>query len=358
LTQGSTINPASAALAGLNIINLPCDHEGNINLIELNKITSQHSNKLSAIMITYPCTHSVFEVSFCQICQIIHDHGGQVYLDGANFNALVGVSRPGRIGADVAHLNLHKTFSIPHGGGGPGAGPIGVGEHLIPFLPTHPFVYGANPSATEQKSIGTISAAPWGSANILSIPWAYIAMMGATGLKKATLTAILNANYIARKLAPHYPILYTGKNGWIAHECIIDCRAFKKSCGISVNDIAKRLIDYGYQAPTVSFPVHETLMIEPTESENKPQLDRFCSALVSIRQEIAAIENGSADKQDTMLVNAPHTQLSLIEDKWPFPYSKQQAFFPNNALQSDKYWPPVGRIDETYGDRHLKCSCL
>ncbi len=351
-------NPASAALAGLNIINLPCDHEGNINLIELNKIASQHSNKLSAIMITYPSTHGVFEVSFCQICQIIHDHGGQVYLDGANFNALVGVSRPGRIGADVAHLNLHKTFSIPHGGGGPGAGPIGVGEHLIPFLPTHPFVYGVNPAATEQKSIGTISAAPWGPANILSIPWAYIAMMGATGLKKATLTAILNANYIARKLASHYPILYTGKNGWIAHECIIDCRAFKKSCGISVNDIAKRLIDYGYHAPTVSFPVHGTLMIEPTESENKPQLDRFCSALISIRQEIAAIENGSADKQDNMLVNAPHTQLSLIEDKWPFPYSKQQAFFPNNALQSDKYWPPVGRIDETYGDRYLKCSCL
>ena len=310
------------------------------------------------MMITYPSTHGVFEESFCQICKIIHQHGGQVYLDGANFNALVGVSRPGKIGADVAHLNLHKTFSIPHGGGGPGVGPIGVGEHLIRFLPTHPVVSGVNPAASDKTSIGSIAAAPWGSANILSIPWAYIAMMGAAGLKKATLTAILNANYIARKLAPYYPILYTGKNDWIAHECIIDCSAFRKSCGITVNDIAKRLIDYGYHAPTVSFPVHETLMIEPTESENKPELDRFCAALISIRQEIADIENGTADKQDNLLVNAPHTQASLIADNWPHAYSKQQAFFPNNELQTDKYWPPVGRIDEAYGDRHLKCSCI
>ena len=351
-------NPASAALAGYNIINVPCDKQGNISLSELEKIVSQHSSTLAAMMITYPSTHGVFEESFCEICKIIHKHGGQVYLDGANFNALVGVSRPGKIGADVAHLNLHKTFSIPHGGGGPGAGPIGVGEHLIRFLPTHPVVSGVNPAANESTSIGTIAAAPWGSANILSIPWAYIAMMGAAGLKKATLTAILNANYIARKLAPYYPILYTGKNGWIAHECIIDCSAFKKSCGITVNDIAKRLIDYGYHAPTVSFPVHETLMIEPTESENKPELDRFCAALISIRREIADIENGIIDKQDNLLVNAPHTQASLIADNWPHAYSKQQAFFPNNGLQPDKYWPPVGRIDETYGDRHLKCTCI
>ena len=351
-------NPASAALAGYSIINVPCDKQGNISVAELEKIVTRHSSSLAAIMITYPSTHGVFEESFCDICKIIHEHGGQVYLDGANFNALVGVSRPGKIGADVAHLNLHKTFSIPHGGGGPGVGPIGVGEHLIQFLPTHPVVSGVNPAANEQTSIGAISAAPWGSANILSIPWAYIAMMGAAGLKKATLTAILNANYIAKKLAPYYPILYTGKNGWIAHECIIDCRAFKKSCGITVNDIAKRLIDYGYHAPTVSFPVHETLMIEPTESENKPELDKFCAALISIRQEIADIENGTADKHDNLLVNAPHTHSSLIEDYWPHAYSKQQAFFPNNGLQTDKYWPPVGRIDEAYGDRHLKCTCV
>jgi len=351
-------NPASAALAGYTIVNIPCDKQGNISLEKLKEIVTVYSSSLAAIMITYPSTHGVFEESFCQICQIIHQHGGQVYLDGANFNALVGVTRPGKIGADVAHLNLHKTFSIPHGGGGPGVGPIGVGEHLIKYLPVHPVVSGVNPAANGNSSIGTISAAPWGSANILSVPWAYIAMMGAAGLKKSTLTAILNANYIAMKLAPHYPILYKGKNGWIAHECIIDCSAFNKTSGITVNDIAKRLIDYGYHAPTVSFPVHETLMIEPTESENKPELDKFCAALICIRKEIAAIENGSASKQDNLLINAPHTQLSLIADEWPHPYSKQQAFFPDNSQYENKYWPPVGRIDETYGDRHLKCTCL
>lgn len=351
-------NPASAVLAGFDIINVPCDVQGNINLPALNKIVSEHSESLSAIMITYPSTHGVFEESFCNICEIIHAHGGQVYLDGANFNALVGITRPGKIGADVAHLNLHKTFSIPHGGGGPGVGPIGVGQHLIQFLPTHPVVKGVNPAASNESSIGTISAAPWGSANILTIPWAYIAMMGAAGLKKSTLAAILNANYVAKKLAPYYPILYKGKNDWIAHECIIDCRAFKKSSGITVTDIAKRLIDYGYHAPTVSFPVHETLMIEPTESENKPELDNFCAALIAIRQEIADIENGIADRHDNLLLNAPHTQLSLISDVWPHPYSKRQAFFPNNNQLSNKYWPPVGRIDEAYGDRHLKCSCI
>ena len=351
-------NPASAALAGYSIINIPCDKQGNISVAKLKEIVAEHASRLAAIMITYPSTHGVFEESFCEICQIIHQHGGQVYLDGANFNALVGVSRPGKIGADVAHLNLHKTFSIPHGGGGPGVGPIGVGEHLIEYLPVHPVVSGVNPAAKGESSIGTISAAPWGSANILSIPWAYIAMMGAAGLKKATLSAILNANYMAMKLSLYYPILYKGKNGWIAHECIIDCSAFKKTCGIAVNDIAKRLIDYGYHAPTVSFPVHETLMIEPTESENKPEIDKFCAALISIRQEIADIENGHADKQDNLLLNAPHTQTSLIADEWLHPYSKQQAFFPNNSQYENKYWPPVGRIDEAYGDRHLKCTCL
>lgn len=351
-------NPASAALAGYTIIEVPCDNLGNINVEKLKEIASLHSSFIAAIMITYPSTHGVFEESFCQICQIIHEHGGQVYLDGANFNALIGISRPGKIGADVAHLNLHKTFSIPHGGGGPGVGPIGVGEHLIEHLPTHPVVPGVNPAASKHSSIGTIAAAPWGSANTLSIPWAYIAMMGAAGLKRSTLTAILNANYIARKLAPYYPILYKGKNGWIAHECILDCRSFKKSCGIAVNDIAKHLVDYGYHAPTVSFPVHETLMIEPTESENKPELDRFCAAMISIRKEITAIENGTADRQDNLLVNAPHTQLSLLNENWSHPYSKQQAYFPDKAQYVDKYWPPVGRIDEAYGDRHLKCTCV
>ena len=349
-------NPASAILAGYKTINVPCDDQGNISLTELKIIVKQNKNYLAAIMITYPSTHGVFEESFCQICELIHVHGGQVYLDGANFNALLGVSRPGKIGADVAHLNLHKTFSIPHGGGGPGVGPIGVGEHLIEFLPTHPVIPEVNPVANSQNSIGTVSAAPWGSASILTISWSYIAMMGASGLKKATLTAILNANYIAMRLAPHYSILYTGKNGWIAHECIIDCRSFKKRSGVTVNDIAKRLIDYGFHAPTVSFPVHETLMIEPTESENKAEIDRFCDALISIKQEITAIESGKADKLNNLLCNAPHTHNSLITEDWPHPYSKQQAFFPNNAQDEEKYWPPVGRIDEAYGDRNLICG--
>jgi glycine dehydrogenase len=273
-------------------------------------------------MITYPSAHGVFEESFCQICQIIHDHGGQVYLDGANFNALVGVSRPGKIGADVAHLNLHKTFSIPHGGG-PGVGPIGVGEHLIRFLPTHPVLSGVNPAATKQTSIGTISAAPWGSANILSIPLGLYRYDGCSRSKKSHSNGHIKCKLYCQKAStPLSHFLYTGKNSWIAHECIIDCRAFKKSCGVSVNDIAKRLIDYGYHALTVSFPVHETLMIEPTESENKPELDKFCGALICIRQEIAAIENGSADRQDNPLVNAPHTQASLIADNWSHPYSR------------------------------------
>jgi glycine dehydrogenase len=349
-------NPASATLAGLKVVVVACDENGNISLDDLHVKLAEYKNTLAALMITYPSTHGVFEESFRDICNLVHEHGGQVYLDGANFNALVGLSRPGKIGADVAHLNMHKTFCIPHGGGGPGVGPIGVGAHLAPFLPDHPVVDGVNPAKGEHGTIGSVSAAPWGSASIYTISWAYIAMMGAAGLKRATLTAILNANYIAKRLAPYYPILYTGKNGWVAHECIIDCHTFKKSCGITVEDIAKRLIDYGFHAPTVSFPVADTLMIEPTESEDKAEIDRFCDALIAIREEIKAIENGSADAENNVLHNAPHTHRLLLEE-WTLPYSKQQAFFPDNNQHDDKYWPPVGRIDNVYGDRHIVCSC-
>jgi glycine dehydrogenase len=349
-------NPASAVLAGLKVVVVACDENGNISLDDLRLKTAEYRDTLAALMITYPSTHGVFEQAFREICDLIHQHGGQVYLDGANFNALVGLSRPGKIGADVAHLNLHKTFCIPHGGGGPGVGPIGVGAHLAPFLPEHPVVEGVNPAKGEHGTIGTVSAAPWGSASIYTISWAYIAMMGAAGLKRATLTAILNANYIAKRLAPHYPILYTGKNGWVAHECIIDCHEFKKTCNVTVEDIAKRLIDYGFHAPTVSFPVADTLMIEPTESENKAEIDRFCAALISIREEIKAIETGVSDAENNLLHNAPHTHRLLLEE-WNLPYSKQQAFFPNSDQHDDKYWPPVGRIDNVYGDRHVFCSC-
>jgi glycine dehydrogenase len=349
-------NPASATLAGLKVVVIACDENGNISLDDLRAKVSDYQHTLAALMITYPSTHGVYEEGFREICDLIHQHGGQVYLDGANFNALVGLSRPGKIGADVAHLNLHKTFCIPHGGGGPGVGPIGVGAHLAPFLPDHPVVKGVNPAKTEHGTIGTVSAAPWGSASLYSISWAYIAMMGAAGLKRATLTAILNANYIAKRLAPYYPILYTGKNGWVAHECIIDCHDFKKTCNITVEDIAKRLIDYGFHAPTVSFPVADTLMIEPTESESKTEIDRFCDALIAIRQEIKAIQTGLADTENNLLHNAPHTHQLLLE-AWTLPYSRQQAFFPDNKQHEDKYWSPVGRIDNVYGDRHLFCTC-
>jgi glycine dehydrogenase len=349
-------NPASATMAGLKVVVVACDDNGNVSVEDLRAKTAEYHDTLAALMITYPSTHGVFEQAFREICDIVHQHGGQVYLDGANFNALAGLSRPGKIGADVAHLNLHKTFCIPHGGGGPGVGPIGVGAHLAPFLPDHPVVKGVNPAKGEHGTIGTVAAAPWGSASIYSISWAYIAMMGAAGLKRATLTAILNANYIAKRLAPYYPVLYTGKNGWVAHECIIDCRAFKKTCNVSVEDIAKRLIDYGFHAPTVSFPVADTLMIEPTESEDKAEIDRFCDALISIREEIKAIETGAADAENNLLHNAPHTHRLLLE-KWTLPYSKKQAFFPDSHQHDDKYWPPVGRIDNVYGDRHLFCSC-
>ena len=351
-------NPASAVMAGFKVVVLACDENGNISLDDLKHKVTEYKDTLGALMITYPSTHGVYEEAFCEICDIIHQYGGQVYLDGANFNALVGLSRPGKIGADVAHLNLHKTFAIPHGGGGPGVGPIGVGQHLAPYLPDHPVIAGVNPAKSEHGTVGTVSAAPWGSASILTIPWAYIAMMGASGLKQATLHAILNANYIAQRLAPHYPILFTGKNERVAHECIIDCRAFKKSCDITVDDIAKRLIDYGFHAPTMSFPVADTLMIEPTESENKTEIDRFCDALISIRQEIKDIETGKSDVKNNVLHNAPHTHRLLLEKDWPHPYSKQQAFFPDGDHQhDDKYWPPIGRIDNAFGDRHLFCSC-
>lgn len=350
-------NPASAVMAGFKVVVLACDENGNISLDDLKEKVIQYQKTLGALMITYPSTHGVFEESFREICDIIHQYGGQVYLDGANFNALVGLSRPGKIGADVAHLNLHKTFAIPHGGGGPGVGPIGVLQHLAAYLPDHPVVKGVNPAKSDHGTVGTVSAAPWGSASILTISWAYIAMMGASGLKQATLHAILNANYIAKKLAPHYPVLFTGKNDRVAHECIIDCRAFKKSCNITVDDIAKRLIDYGFHAPTMSFPVADTLMIEPTESENKAEIDRFCDALIAIRQEIGEIESGKADPENNVLHNAPHTHRLLLDKDWNLPYSKQQAFFPDDHQHDDKYWPPIGRINNAYGDRHLFCSC-
>lgn len=350
-------NPASAALAGLTVVVVACDDDGNVSLDDLRAKLDEYSERVAALMITYPSTHGVYEASFRDICELAHRYGAQVYLDGANFNALAGLCRPGKIGADVAHLNLHKTFSIPHGGGGPGVGPIGVAKHLAPFLPEHPVVEGVNPAKGPHGTVGTVSAAPWGSASILSISWAYIAMMGAAGLKQATLVAILNANYIAQRLSGHYPILYTGKNGRVAHECIIDLRAIRISCGITVEDVAKRLIDYGFHAPTVSFPVPDTLMIEPTESEDKAELDRFCDALISIRHEIAEVETGLAGKDNNLLRNAPHCQRLLLQE-WTLPYSMQRAFYPGRGQENDKYWPPVGRIDNVYGDRHFVGRCV
>ncbi|MDH3671485.1 MAG: aminomethyl-transferring glycine dehydrogenase [Gammaproteobacteria bacterium] len=350
-------NPASARMAGLKVVVVACDQQGNVDVEDLKVKSQQHGGNLAALMITYPSTHGVFEEAIREICQIIHDHSGQVYMDGANLNALVGICKLAEIGADVSHINLHKTFCIPHGGGGPGMGPIGVVAHLAPFLPDHPVVDGVNPAASDAGTIGAVAAAPWGSAGILPISWAYIAMMGAAGLRRATEVAVLNANYIAHRLAPHYPVLYTGKTGMVAHECIIDLRAIKESCGITVEDVAKRLVDYGFHAPTMSFPVAETLMIEPTESEAKREMDRFCDAMIAIRKEIAVIEAGKADPVDNLLRNAPHTHHLLLEDDWSRPYSREQAFFPLPALREDKFWPPVGRIDNVHGDRNLICSC-
>jgi glycine dehydrogenase len=311
------------------------------------------------LMVTYPSTHGVFEAGVRETCAIVHAAGGQVYMDGANMNAMVNLCRPAEIGFDVCHLNLHKTFCIPHGGGGPGMGPIGVAAHLAPFLPEHPAYAGINPAANLSPvgTIGTVAAAPWGSASILTIPWTYIALMGTDGLQRATQIAILNANYIARRLQNYYPILYTGLNGLVAHECIVDLRPVTAKSGITVEDVAKRLIDYGFHAPTVSFPVPGTLMIEPTESEDRRELDRFCAALINIHAEIMQVESGAVDNKNNLLRNAPHTQDLLLLDDWPYPYSKQAAFFPLPWLDDNKYWPPVARVDNVAGDRNLICSC-
>ncbi|MGQ0656894.1 MAG: aminomethyl-transferring glycine dehydrogenase [Chromatiales bacterium] len=350
-------NPASAVMAGLRVVVVECDDQGNVDVADLKAKAAHYADNLSCLMITYPSTHGVFEEAVVDICKIIHTRGGQVYMDGANMNALVGICQPAKIGADVSHINLHKTFCIPHGGGGPGMGPIGVKGHLAPFLPDHPLVGGVNPAAGNQETIGAVSAAPWGSASILTISWAYILMMGTEGLKRATQVAILNANYIAARLGNHYPILYTGKNGMVAHECIIDLREIKATCGITVDDVAKRLIDYGFHAPTMSFPVPDTLMIEPTESEDKRELDRFCDAMIAIRQEIAEIERGEANADDNLLKHAPHTHQLLVTDPWERPYPKERAYFPLRTPYTDKYWPPVARVDNLQGDRNLVCTC-
>ena len=351
-TSAHGTNPASAVMAGMKVVVVACDSDGNIDLEDLRLKADTHRENLAAAMITYPSTHGVFEEKIREICDIVHQSGGQVYMDGANLNALVGIAKPADIGADVCHLNLHKTFCIPHGGGGPGMGPIGVKAHLTNFLPTHPII-----TVGGSTGISAVSAAPWGSPGILPISWAYIAMMGAHGLTSATQVAILNANYIAKKLAPYYPVLYTGKHGLVAHECIIDLRAFKKSADIDVTDVAKRLMDYGFHAPTVSWPVPGTLMIEPTESESKAELERFCDALISIREEIAKIETGAADQQDNVLKNAPHTVEMVTQSDWCHPYSREKAAFPKPWVRDAKFWPAVGRINEVYGDRNLLCAC-
>lgn len=343
-------NPASAQMCGMKVVVVKCDDAGNIDMADLQEKAERHSDDLAAIMVTYPSTHGVFEESIVEVAELIHRHGGQVYVDGANLNAMVGLCQPGKFGGDVSHLNLHKTFCIPHGGGGPGVGPIGVKEHLEPFLPGH--------RAFSSNSGGAaVSAAPWGSASILPITWMYIRMMGASGLQQATEAAILNANYLSKRLSEHYPILYTGRNGLVAHECIVDLRPIKESSGISVDDIAKRLIDYGFHAPTMSFPVSGTLMIEPTESESKWELDRFCEAMGRIREEIRAVEEGVHSLEDNPLVNAPHTAESMLLGEWQHAYSQGLAAYPVDSLLRQKYWPPVGRVDNVYGDKHLVCSC-
>jgi glycine dehydrogenase len=345
-------NPASAALAGMKIVIIGCDKDGNIDIADLQKKAEEHSQSLAALMVTYPSTHGVFEEGIREVCEVIHKHGGQVYMDGANMNAQVGLCRPGDFGPDVCHLNLHKTFCIPHGGGGPGMGPIGVAKHLAPFLPGHPLVKTGGAQAST-----AVSAAPWGSASILPISWMYIRMMGQDGLKLATETAIMNANYMAQRLDPHFPVLYKGQNGLVAHECIIDIRGFKATTGVEVEDIAKRLMDYGFHAPTVSFPVAGTLMIEPTESESKLELDRFCDAMISIKKEIDKIGSGVWDKVNNPLKLAPHTASAVTAESWDRPYSREEAAFPAPWTKERKFWPPVARIDNAYGDRNLVCTC-
>ncbi len=346
-------NAASAVMAGMRVVVVACDHSGNIDVDDLKRLAYDHHSNLAALMITYPSTHGVFETAVRHICDVVHEHGGQVYLDGANLNAMVGVARPGRFGSDVGHINLHKTFCIPHGGGGPGVGPIGVAEHLAPFMPNHPLA----PVAGPPTGPGPISAAPWGSAGILAIPWMYIRMMGAAGLVRATETAILNANYVAARLRDTYPILYTGANGFVAHECILDTRVLKDLHGVTVDDIAKRLIDYGFHAPTMSFPVPGTLMVEPTESEGKAELDRFCDAMLAIAAEAERVGAGDWPADDNPLVNAPHTCEDVTADEWDHPYKRSEAAFPSGSRQPNKYWSPVSRIDGAYGDRNVVCSC-
>jgi glycine dehydrogenase len=348
-TSAHGTNPASAQMAGMDVIAVECDRDGNVDLADLRQKAAKFADRLAAAMITYPSTNGVFETSICAICDTVHEYGGQVYLDGANLNAQVGLARPGDYGADVSHFNLHKTFCIPHGGGGPGMGPIGVKAHLAPYLPTHPHT-------GERGPVGPVAAAPFGSASILTIAWAYMLLMGGEGLTDATRVAILNANYIATRLQPHYILLFKGQNNRVAHECIIDLRPFRDSAGVSVDDVAKRLIDYGFHAPTMSFPIPGTLMIEPTESESLKELNRFCDAMIAIREEIRQIETGQTPRTDNALTNAPHTAADLAEAEWKRPYSRAKGAFPTGAF-ADKYWCPVNRIDNVYGDRNLTCTC-
>src|SRR3979490_2428940 len=350
-------NPASASMAGMDVVVVAGDARGDVDVDDLRAKAEKHSKNLAAIMITYPSTHGVFEEHIREICEIVHAHGGQVYLDGANMNAQVGLSRPGDYGADVSHLNLHKTFCIPHGGGGPGMGPIGVKAHLKPFLPNHLANGHSAAEAAKAAPVGPVSAAPFGSASILTISYIYILMMGGEGLTRATEIAILNGNYIATRLDPHFPVLYRNAKGRVAHECIVDPRPLKLSAGVTVEDIAKRLIDYGFHAPTMSFPVPGTLMIEPTESESKAELDRFCDAMIAIRREIGEIESGRWKVEASPLRHAPHTVHDIADDNWARAYSRAEGCFPKGTSRTDKYWCPVGRGDNVYGDRHLVCSC-
>jgi glycine dehydrogenase len=336
----------------MQVVVVACDDAGNVDLADLEKKAQQHSANLAAIMVTYPSTHGVFEEGITRVCEIVHRHGGQVYVDGANMNAMVGLTAPGQFGGDVSHLNLHKTFCIPHGGGGPGVGPVAVASHLAPFLPGHRHL------GSVASAIGAVTAAPYGSASILPISWMYIEMMGDDGLTAASEVAILNANYVARRLSPHYPVLYTGPSGLVAHECILDLRGLKEASGIQVEDVAKRLIDYGFHAPTMSFPVPGTLMVEPTESESLAELDRFCEAMIAIRDEIRAVEEGRFDREDNPLKNAPHTAQVVCADEWTHKYPRSLAAYPVDSLRRNKYWVPVGRADNVYGDRNLFCSCV
>jgi glycine dehydrogenase len=346
-------NAASAVMAGMRVAVVACDDNGNVDLEDLRAKTDKHADDLAAIMITYPSTHGVYEDTVTEVCRLVHEAGGQVYVDGANLNALLGWAKPGEFGADVSHLNLHKTFCIPHGGGGPGVGPVAVRSHLAGFLPNHP----GQPEAGPHTGVGPVSAAPFGSAGILPISWAYVRMMGEEGLRSATEVAVLSANYLAKRLEPYFPVLYTGAGGLVAHECVLDIRPLQKASGISNEDLAKRLMDYGFHAPTMSFPVNGTLMVEPTESENLAELDRFVEAMIAIRGEIDKVALGEWDAQDNPLRNAPHTAEAVTADEWSHGYTRAEAAYPLASLRTDKYWPPVGRIDQAYGDRNLVCSC-